>query len=122
MGLVSQPSLTRRRLEDENPVKIVDVFEIRAEYGLQHSAGLVTVLESSPHLEPPDLIGRGVRLETPNGRPIHATIAEVKQHGPTSSFFFEGLSKADVPIGTRISFEAIVPDPQLGSASASAST
>jgi hypothetical protein len=51
-------------------------------------------------------IGAIVEFIRPDGETGRATLAEIKEHGDGRSFFFVGLHRDDVPIGSILSWAA----------------
>lgn len=86
-------------------VQVHDAFESKASYNLDDPPGMVAVLEGFASRSPGRFIGQAVRIVTGSGTPIRATIDDARDHGTTISFFFKGLSKRDVPIGSIVSLE-----------------
>ena len=86
-------------------VRVHDAFDSKASYNLDYPPGVVAVLEGFASRGPGRFIGKAVRIVTGSGTPIRATIDDARDHGTTISFFFKGLSKRDVPIGSIVSLE-----------------
>jgi hypothetical protein len=84
---------------------VLDTIEIRPSAELVHAPGLVAVLDAFPSDNPDAFVGRDVRLHTPDGQERIARIEAVRDHGVTISFFFRNLSKAGLPLGSRVEFE-----------------
>jgi len=86
---------------------VKDSFEIKQKYGLNHAAGVVVVFEVKRSASIPT-VGAEVMLRRPGGGELAARVGEIKEHGSSDpsveakSFFFEGLTQQDVPIGTEI--------------------
>jgi len=81
-------------------VRVQDTFEIRAAYKPGVVPGLVVVLAGYPDRQPRRHVGKVATLTRPDGSSLRAAVAEAKDHGPTISLFFPGLSKVDIPIGS----------------------
>lgn len=81
-------------------VEVKDSFEIKHDApGSSHSAGVVAVFKPVRGKPIPD-IGVAVELHRPNADVIDVTVDEIKDHGPLKSFFFRGLTKDAVPVGS----------------------
>ncbi|HWE40031.1 MAG TPA: hypothetical protein VG406_26000 [Isosphaeraceae bacterium] len=104
MGRASGPSLETRRVESPASVRVIDTIEIKASLPVDHAPGLVVILEDYRPSDLPGFVGRTVRLRDDSGRTTRARIEDVRDHGATVSFFFPGLSTADVPVGSRVEF------------------
>jgi hypothetical protein len=64
---------------------------------------LVVVLEAFPYRYPRRFVGKWVKIVTGSGETLTATIDDVRNHVTTISFFFKGLTKRHVPLGSLIS-------------------
>ncbi len=60
------------------------------------------MLEPNGVREPKSLVGRRIRITTPQGAERLATIDAVRDHGPTFRLFLKNLTRADVPIGSLV--------------------
>jgi hypothetical protein len=95
-------------------VTVCDSFEIKGRVALEYGAqGIVAVfsVEAADELPIP---GEPLLIVRPDGWMRRATIGEVKQHGPDGrSCFIKGLSRQDVPIGSRLRWgNRLWPDPE----------
>jgi hypothetical protein len=86
-------------------VRVRDAFESKPSYGPGYEAGVVAVLEDFPHRDPRELVGTPVRIAFEDRDDLRALIDDVRDHGPTTSVFFRGLTRQDVPIGASIRLE-----------------
>ena len=102
MGLASRQS--PQRVDTPAGVGIVDTIEMKESLRIAHAPGVVAVLDSFPSADPQAFVGRRVRLLTSAGHELAAQVDAVRDHGTTISFFFSGLTKADIPIGSRLEF------------------
>ena len=102
MELLSAPSVEVHRLETPAGVAVVDVIPIRLAHGLDYPSGLAVVLDACPAADPTSFVGRVASIRPPGGVPRGERIADVRDHEVTISFFFEGLKREDVPIGSTI--------------------
>ena len=102
MGLASRRS--PQRVDAPAGVEIIDTIEMKESLRIAHAPGVVAVLDSFPSADPQAFVGRGVRPRTPAGRELAAQVDAVRDHGNTISFFFPGLTKADIPVGSRLEF------------------
>ena len=102
MGLVSRQSA--QRVDAPVGVGIVDIIEMKQSLQIAHAPGVVAVLDSFPSAAAQTFVGRDVRLLTPAGRELAVRVDAVREHGTTISFFFRGLTKADIPVGSRLEF------------------
>jgi hypothetical protein len=86
-------------------VEVIDSIEIRAGMtGLKHAPGLVVVFDAT-HCGPTiPKVGSRIRALRRGAGAIDLVIGEVKKHGSGRSFFFEGLNRHDVPIGSSLSW------------------
>jgi hypothetical protein len=88
-------------------VRVTDSFEIRAGMpGIKHAPGVVLVFDATGVGGIPKP-GATVQLTPPNGVPLDVVVGEVKKHGPGRSFFVEGLTPMDAPIGSKLSWSAM---------------
>ncbi len=85
-------------------VRVHDTIAIRATDNPQQVAGTVVILDSFCPVEPGSFVGEMARIVVGESSSEPLTIRAVRDHGATISFFFEGLSKADVPIGSWVEF------------------
>lgn len=102
MELLSDPSHLTRRPEVLPAQVVRDLVEVRPSYGLDCPPGLGVILESCPMDDPSSLTGRSACIRVRGHEPRVERIADVRDHLTTISFFFEGLTAADVPIGSTI--------------------
>jgi hypothetical protein len=102
MGLASRRS--PQRVDATAGIKIIDTIEMKESLRLAHAPGVVVVLDSFPSADPQAFVGRGVRLLTPSGGELAVQVDAVRDHGTTISFFFPGLTKGDIPVGSRVAF------------------
>lgn len=82
--------------------QVLDAIAMREGIGHRYAPGVVVILD---HLRPDDpdaYIGKRVHITNPSGRAFDAAVEAVRDHGVSISFFLRGLSKADVPIGSRV--------------------
>jgi hypothetical protein len=86
-------------------VGVTDSFEVKAGMaGLKHASGLVVVFDASQRGAKMPKAGSRIRAARNGGGAIDLIVGEVKRHGIGRSFFFEGLSRQDVPIGSVLSW------------------
>lgn len=102
MGRASGPSPAAHLLESRRGIGIVETIAMKEGLGIGHAPGLVAILLSFPSADPQSFVGREVRLLTPEGGDSSRRIAAVRDHGTTISVFFPGLTRAEVPLGSRI--------------------
>jgi hypothetical protein len=50
-------------------------------------------------------VGKSVKIVAGSNNGIRATINDARDHATTISFFFEGLTERDVPIGALVFLE-----------------
>jgi hypothetical protein len=100
MELVSRPS--PQGVDAPVGVGIIDTIEMKESLGIAHAPGIVVVLDSFPSADPQAFVGRDVRLLIPGGGELAARVDAVRDHGTTISFYFPGLTKADIPAGSRL--------------------
>jgi hypothetical protein len=105
VALVSGRSKTRKSDRLREGVPVHDSFDSKASDNLDDPPGVVAVLDGFRYRGPRRLIGKPARIVTAGGTPIRATIDDARDHGTTISFFFKGLSKRDVPIGSIVFLE-----------------
>jgi len=94
-----------RPIDGPRGVGVIDTIEMKRSLGITHAPGVVAVLDAFPSADPQSFIGRGVRISTPAGRERTARVEGVRDHGTTISVFFGGLTRADLPVGSRIEFD-----------------
>ncbi len=102
MGLASGRSPATQPLESRRGIGIVETIAMKEGMGIVLAPGLVVILESFPSADPQAFVGREVRLLTPEGGDSSRRIAAIRDHGTTISVFFPGLTRAEVPVGSRI--------------------
>jgi len=85
---------------------VIDAFEAKSAVVAGSVPGLVVVLDAFRPPEPQQYVDRPVVIRTAESEPRFARIGAVRDHGATISFFFQNLTMADVPIGSRVEFEA----------------
>ena len=102
MGRLSDPRTSPPRID----ARIVDLIELKADYGLHHSPGIVAVLDSQPGFDPEEFVGVSVRITSPDGATVTARVAEFGDHGPAFSFYLPGLSRNDLSIGSMVEVQA----------------
>ncbi|HUB26595.1 MAG TPA: hypothetical protein VL992_14310 [Tepidisphaeraceae bacterium] len=86
-------------------VQIIDSFEIKAGMPeLKHAPGLVVVFDASGCGAAVPKAGDRVRAARRGGTGIELVIGEVKRHGSGRSFFFEGLNRKDLPVGSSLTW------------------
>ncbi len=106
MALASRQNPSRGAIDPREGVAVLDVIEMEPSLGLGHAPGVVAVLDGFPSPEPQKYVDRPVVIRTAGGEPRYARVGAVRDHGATISFFFQNLTGADVPVGSRIEFEA----------------
>jgi len=106
MALASDRNQAPAQAEVHRGVGVVDAIEIKPSHGLPHASGVAAVLDAFPAVAPRDYVGRTVHIRTPAGSELTAKVGDVRDHRTTISLFFEGLTRSDVPIGSRLEFEA----------------
>jgi len=104
MGLVSRPSSSPRQVDGPGGIPIIDIIDMKESLGIAHAPGVVVVLDSIRPSVPAGRVGRVIRLRTPSGTETLATVEAVRDHGTTVSLFFRGLSRAEIPAGSRVEF------------------
>jgi hypothetical protein len=104
MGLASRQSPSQQRADVPASVGIIDTIVMKESLAIDHAPGVVTVLDSFPSADPQVFVGRAVDLRSPAGGVQTAQIDAVRDHGTTISFFFRGLTAADIPVGSRLEF------------------
>jgi hypothetical protein len=90
---------------DDAIVAVKDAFEIKAgTAGSNHAPGLVVIFDGRQcgFKLPP--LGATVNLLRPDGASQDAVVEEVKEHGEGRSFFLRGLTLAEAPVGTIVSW------------------
>jgi hypothetical protein len=105
VALASSRSGNRKSDRLRDGIRVHDAFDSKALYNPDDPPGVVAVLDGFAYRGPGRFVGRAVRIDTGAGDPIRATIDDARDHGTTISFFFKGLSKRDVPIGSIVSLE-----------------
>jgi hypothetical protein len=86
-------------------VSVVDSFEIKVNTpGSDHAPGVVVVFDGRQCAFLLPTIGSRVELLRPDGSTRRTTVDEIKEHGDGRSFFFAGLTRADAPIGTIVTW------------------
>lgn len=93
-------------IDPREGVAVFDVIEMKPSLGLDHAPGVVAVLDAFPSSEPQKYVDRPVVIRAADAEPRFARVGAVRDHGATVSFFFQNLTGADVPVGSRIEFEA----------------
>lgn len=81
---------------------VFDLIEMRESAGHRYAPGVVVILD---HLRPDDpnaYIGKHVHITNPSGQTFDAKVEAVRDHRASISFFLRGLTRTDVPIGSRI--------------------
>ena len=103
MELASGPSVkSSRAAVRRDGAKVVDTIEMKESLGISHAPGVVAVLGEFPMAEPEILVGRQVSIRRPDGVESIAVVEAVRDHTTTTSLFFRGFTKTDVPIGSFI--------------------
>ena len=105
MGLASRPSPIRPQVDVPGGIGIIDTIEMKESLRIAHAPGVVAVLDAFPAAEPAAFVGQTVRLRTPAGHSLPARVEAVRDHGATISFFFRGLTREDIPVGSRVEFD-----------------
>jgi hypothetical protein len=105
MGLASHKSPSPLDVNAPVSVGVIDTIQMKESLGIAHAPGIVAILDTFRPADPQTFVGRRVRLRTLAGRELPAQVDAVRDHGTTISFFFRGLTTADLPIGSRIEFE-----------------
>lgn len=86
-------------------VEVTETFEIKAGMaGLKHAPGLVVVFDVAQGGSTLPGTGKRVKVTPPRGHDFDLVIGEVKKHGNGRSFFFEGLDRREVPVGSILSW------------------
>lgn len=89
-------------------VKVKDSFEIKPGMpGIRHAPGVVLVIDAAGINNIPQ-IGSTVKLKPPHGQAYDVVVGESKKHGLGRSFFIEGLTRTDAPIGSSLSWSVPV--------------
>lgn len=104
MALASQQSPGKGAIEIRG-VGVIDSIEMKLSLGIAHAPGLVAVLDGFPSPDPQKYVDRPVLIRVAGSEPRFAKVGAVRDHGATISFFFQNLTKADVPVGSRIEFD-----------------
>ncbi|MEO6811057.1 MAG: hypothetical protein ABI353_18255 [Isosphaeraceae bacterium] len=105
VGTVSSRSRGGKADRLREGVRVHDVFELKASYHLDHPPGVVVVLDAFPYRYPRRFVGKVVKIISGPGEGVRATIDEAKSHHATISFFFKGLSKQDISVGSTVFLE-----------------
>jgi hypothetical protein len=105
MGLVSRPSPGPRPVDASGGIRVMDVIDMKESLGTAYAPGVVVVLDSFPSAHPQGFAGRIAQIRTPSGHAFSAPIEAVRDHLKTISFFFRGLTSAEIPIGSCLDFE-----------------
>lgn len=88
-------------------VEVTETFEIKAGMtGLKHAPGLIVVFDASKCNSTVPKSGSRIRVSPPRGGGFDLVVGEVKKHGIGRSFFFEGLERREVPVGSILSWSA----------------
>jgi len=78
--------------------KINDRIEIKPGMrGMKHAPGLILIVDFTAHEERPPHVGEIVRIVRAGLRDLSLKVGETKKHGSGRSFYFEGVTPADVP-------------------------
>jgi len=88
-------------------VRVHDTITMKATGDPQVMSGIIVILDSFCLVEPELLIGETARIVVGESTSEPLIIRAVRDHGATISFFIEGLSKTDVPIGSWVEFVSI---------------
>jgi len=102
MGLSYDRRPAAPAVEDLPGFCVFDVIEMREGIGLEHAPGVVVILDHLRPDDPDEYIGKRIHITNPSGRSFDATVEAVRDHRASISFFLRGLSKTDVPIGSRV--------------------
>jgi len=107
MGLLSDRKRSKVRNIDRlrGGVPVHDVFESKPSYQLDYPVGVAVVLDAFPYRYPRRFVGKEVKIVTGTKQEIRATIDDARDHTTTIGFFFKGLSKRDVPVGSLVFLE-----------------
>jgi hypothetical protein len=83
---------------------VMDSFEIKGRVAMEYgSAGVVVVLAGEIPAGEPLVTGKPVLILRSDGWIRRAVMGEVKEHAvPGGSVFLKGLTREDVPIGSRL--------------------
>lgn len=81
---------------------VFEIFEVIDSFNIESLNGVVAVVKNQAGSCPRCLKGKVVQIHADGKLPIGATIDIVKNHNTVLSFFFGGLSKLDVPVGSSI--------------------
>jgi hypothetical protein len=88
---------------DLHAVAVKDAFPIRPGLvGSDHDPGLVIIIDGRQCGFDLPSVGDVVDFVRPDGVGGRAEVAEMKEHGDGRSFFFRGLGKDDIPIGSVV--------------------
>ncbi len=105
MALASDRRPGARTPEVEATARVASIIDMKESSGIVHAPGVVAVLDGFRPEAAEPFIGRATIIRAPGGHPLPAKIEAVRDHGPTISFFFRGLSPEDVPVGSTIEIE-----------------
>jgi hypothetical protein len=85
-------------------VTVRDAFEIKGRVALEYGAsGVVAVFAFEQDSDESPQAGTPMLIVRPDGWMLRTVMGEVKEHGPKGrSCFIKGLTKNDIPIGSRI--------------------
>ena len=84
-------------------VVVKDSIEVRGQVAEEYGATGVVVVFELPMLGAEPQAGMSVVIVRPDGWLRAARVGEVQEHGGSGrSFFLSGMTREDVPIGTRL--------------------
>jgi hypothetical protein len=83
-------------------VRVKDSFEIKPGMpGTKHAPGVVLVFDVAGKADIPRP-GSTIQLKPPHGHPYEVVVGASKKRGLGRSFFIEGLTRADAPVGSSL--------------------
>jgi hypothetical protein len=87
-------------------LKIHDRIEIKpGMHGIKHAPGLVIVVDIAGHGASAPQVGDVVQIQREGKADLKLIVGETKKHGPGRSFYFEGVTRLDVPADSIFSWE-----------------
>ncbi len=83
---------------------VKDVIENRGRFSKVPPPGLVVIFEWPSSRGWLPLAGDQVELAAEGREPVTRPTHDLKDHGPSVSLYFIGLTRADVPIGSKVTW------------------
>lgn len=103
MGRKSDRSVEQPTEDGRAVARVHDLIAIPRGIAAGAIPGLAVILEAFPDEQPERFVGGTAWFDATDPERA-ARILAVRDHGATISLLLEGLTKADLPIGTAISF------------------